>query len=152
MSGATTAQADQVRAALDHSEAVIRSVAARNGTPVHEGARIPWLVDQVADLLRAVRDGTARTCRHVGIGQSPRPMMAAAWDPGRLTCFPCTDRLPPLSAEADATCDRCGRVVQPIHPGAMRVGLILLTWGLCRRCCRETGVPLHPKDVARGGR
>lgn len=148
MSAATTARDDQTRAAFGEAEAIIRNVAALNGSPVHEGAEIPWIVEQVGALVTALRTGTARVCRHVGPGRAPQPMIAAAWDPGRVACRPCTEKLPPLSAEDDARCDRCGRVVQPIFPGAVKVGLVLLTWGLCRRCCRNTGMPTHPSSVA----
>ena len=152
MTPTATARNDQARAAVRHAETVIRDVAARNGSDVYEGFRIPWVREQVAVLFRALADGTARVCRHVGPDRPPQPLFAAAWDPGRLACAPCVDRLPAPDPVADATCDRCGRVVQPIYPGVVRVGMTLLSWGLCRRCVRATGMPMHPGSAARGGR
>jgi len=48
---------------------------------------------------------------------------------------------PARSVTVDAppgTCDRCRRPAELIHPGAIALGPVLLTFGLCPRCLAHT--------------
>lgn len=140
-----TARLDQLHAAVREARGRIHATAERSGSPLYEGAGVAWLTEQLASLFQAVTSKTARLCPHVYPTGPLQPLSAATWDPGRLYCMPCARRLPPLDPIAERTCDRCARVVDPIYSGAAQIGLILIGWGLCGRCCRETGMPMGAK-------
>ncbi|MGH4017974.1 MAG: hypothetical protein ACRDT0_01750 [Pseudonocardiaceae bacterium] len=106
-----------------------------HGSPLRIGPVPRWLTPHLRQLAQALTIGTVR--RYDYLGTSPAVANAAVWDPGHLTCTHCTHRLTPDTDE-DTTCDRCRRQAEPIHPGAIAVGPILLTFGLCRRCHART--------------
>ena len=117
----------------------------------HPAAPSPWLAAQLAAVRDAVRAGTARMCPHLADG--PRVMLAAAWNPGTLVCAECADQVRPDVRE-DATCDRCRRHVETIHPTIANLGHLILAYGLCGPCHRiERGAPpAHRRTPRRAAR
>lgn len=136
-----TAYADQLDAATADANRHLRATAAHTGgrlAHTHAG----WLADQAETLRRAMTDGTARVCRH--IGPSPRIAHAAAWAPGVLVCSSCI-RLVMPDADEDGTCDRCRRPVLTLHAGVVALGPVLLAYGLCGACTSATGILACPR-------
>jgi hypothetical protein len=134
---ANIAATDQLTAATRHA----RTVISRLGpvTPI-TATHSPWLTQQLTNLATAIRAGTARCCAH--LGPSPQLVHAAVWAPHRLVCTRCITHLRPDLTD-ETTCDRCGRPVTVIHPGALALGPILLGYGLCTPCLTTTN--LHPR-------
>ena len=139
-----TAQLDQLAAATTDAYGRLVQLGTAHGSPVRIGPVPAWLTPHLHRLARAVTTGTARRCPH--LGTAPAVAHAAVWDPGHLTCPHCTHHLAP-DTEEDTTCDRCRRHGDPIHPGAIALGPILLTFGLCPRCLSRT----EPTAVSRRG-
>ena len=130
-----TAQLDQLGAATADAYRRLARLGTAHHSPVHLGPIPPWLVPHLRHLTQALTTGTARRCPH--LGTAPAVAHAAVWDPGHLTCARCTHRLTPNPGE-DTTCDRCRRRAELIHPGAIALGPVLLTFGLCPRCLTRT--------------
>jgi hypothetical protein len=143
---ATTALNDQFDAATTDAARVQAQIARHARIPLrHDTAPHPWIAQQIRALITALTAGTARLCPHAT--GAPAVLHAAAWAPGHLTCSLCVSDLHPDPAE-DQTCDRCRRPAHPIYPGMARVGPLLLTYGLCRRCAHRTGLG-HPAPAPR---
>ena len=132
-----TAYADQYGAALTDARRVLTQVADSAGTRLLEGHGDPWIIRQVTTLTRALLSGRAHLCPH--INDAPRLAHAAVWAPGHLTCTTCAPTLRPTDDE-DTRCDRCRRHTNPVHPGLVGIGPILLAFGLCPPCARHTGL------------
>lgn len=92
-----------------------------------------WLRDVVATITRRAATGSLRRCRHL---TGPAGAVAL-WEPSRIVCDACFPILVDGS-DADRTCDRCGAVVDRIHPFRLpvptAVGLVVLCGGLCPDC------------------
>ena len=130
-----TAQLDQLGAASTDAYRRLARLGASHDSPVHLGPIPPWFHPHLRHLAQALTTGTARRCPH--LGTTPGVAHAAVWDPGHLTCARCTHRLTPNPRE-DTTCDRCRRRAELIYPGAIALGPVLLTFGLCPRCLTHT--------------
>jgi len=130
-----TAQLDQLSAASTDAYRRLARLGASHHSPVHLGPIPCWLHPHLRHLAYAVTTGTARRCPH--LGAAPAVAHAALLDPGHLTCARCTHRLAPDPGE-DTTCDRCRQHAELIHPGAIALGPVLLTFGLCHRCLIHT--------------
>jgi len=130
-----TAQLDQLGAATTDAYRRLARLGATHHSPVHLGPIPRWLHPHLRHLAHALASSTARRCPH--LGTAPAVAHAAVWDPGHLTCARCTHRLTPSPAE-DTTCDRCLQQAELIHPGAIALGTVLLTFGLCPRCLAHT--------------
>lgn len=134
MRAAEVAEADQVRAAFDDAERVVRRLAAHHGlTAITRPTRVGWVGDLVAGFLGRAAFGGGRTCGHL---EQPRPVFGAAWLGDLLLCAPCAAVQLRLTGEPDRTCDRCGEVVDLIRPGTVQAGPVIVFYGLCERCHR----------------
>jgi hypothetical protein len=84
--------------------------------------------------------GHGSTCMHSPRPERPRPIAAAAWRPGLVTCGQCTHLFNIKDAAKDATCDGCGRVTtgtannDGIWPSLVQVGFLTWTFGACKDC------------------
>jgi hypothetical protein len=125
--------ADQLRATNRDLLRNVRAFAAAGGYEVYRGSD-PWM-ESVVEALRAnMVAGKVKVCPHVRA--SPMPLITAAWRLGALVCGMCIGVFD-LSHDpiADSTCDRCGIMTAgEIHPSAFVVGVVLVTYGACRRC------------------
>jgi ribonuclease HI len=97
----------------------------------------PWIAEKIAELQAALLSGRARLCSH--LSRKPRVAMAMAHDPTRLRCEACLATMPRLSEVENMTCDRCRRYTRGLRCSVAGIGGILLFFGLCQRCCDETG-------------
>ncbi len=140
-----TAALDQLAAATTDAYRRLARLGTAHHSPMRIGPVPPWLAPHLPTLAHAVTTGTGRRCPH--LTSTPAVAHAAVWDPGHLTCPRCTHRLTPSSPGEDTTCDRCRRPAHPIHPGAIALGPILLTFGLCPHCLTDTE-PHHPARKA----
>ncbi|MGH4027292.1 MAG: hypothetical protein ACRDRV_22205 [Pseudonocardiaceae bacterium] len=113
-----TAQLDQFAAATTDAYRRLTLFGNTHNSPVRLGPVPAWLVPHVRRLSEALTTGTGRRCAH--LGTAPAVAHAAVWDPGHLTC------------------DHCHRPGDPIHPGALALGPVLLAFGLCPRCLHRT--------------
>lgn len=101
-----------------------------------------WLRERVADVA-----DWPPGCKHTRTGRNVAvPVIAPLWDRS-LWCAVCASaaRLP-NGSPPDRQCDRCGRICapalgDPIYPGSVQVGILLVVFGLCRDC--------HRKEAAR---
>ncbi|WP_068928127.1 hypothetical protein [Planobispora rosea] len=141
---AQTALADQLAAAVAHASREHRQIARHIGAPLRKAPHHPWLSAQLSIIVNALTEGTARLCPH--ITAAPTVLHSAAWAPGDLVCSACIRALSPSDAE-DSTCDRCRRPARPIYPGMAHAGVLLLSYGLCRRCARRTGLGSLPAEA-----
>ena len=69
--------------------------------------------------------------------------------PRTLVCSYCVGLIRPPTPIAEATCDRCGRLANYLHTGAVAIGPILLNYGLCTPCltaARHTPATATRKD------
>ena len=132
---ASTARTDQLAAATADAHHRLARVAAHHGAPLRLGVAPPWLVPHGTRLAEAITRRLVRYCPH--IGSSPLVVPAAVWGPRHLVCSPCGAVLTP-HAVGDATCARGRRRADPIYPGAIACGAVLLAFGLCRRCLNRT--------------
>jgi hypothetical protein len=130
-----TAHADQLAAATSDARHRLSQVATHYGARLRYDATPAWLVPHKNRLAEAAAARSVRCCPHVG--SSPLVVHAAVWNPGRLVCARCIHQLVPDPAE-DTTCDRCRRRADPIFPGAIACGPVLLAFGLCHRCLNRT--------------
>jgi hypothetical protein len=127
---------DQIGAAAADLGRRVRTLAADRGLPLVDVRADPWARGILAHLAAAALAGRLEGCPHV---RSPRPVVTAAWRPGVVTCGPCSGVFSLAhDPTADATCDRCKRVVQPIYPSIVAAGPLLLLAGLCKQCLRKT--------------
>ncbi|NVI89663.1 hypothetical protein [Actinomadura sp. BRA 177] len=131
---AHTAHRDQYNAAAADARRTMTALTAHGGRTARPAD--PWVGRQLANLRAALLSGRGQMCPH--IGTAPRVIHAAVWAPGRLVCPGCVSTLTPDPAE-DATCDRCRRTADPIHPTVAQSGPLLLTFGLCGPCLTRTG-------------
>ncbi|MFC6080732.1 hypothetical protein [Sphaerisporangium aureirubrum] len=135
---AVTALADQIGAAVTDAVRLHTQIGHHQGITPHQlSTPHPWLTRQVHTLVDTLRTGNGRLCPH--IGPAPLVLYGAAWAPGHLVCPRCIAALRPDDTE-DSTCDRCRRPATPIYAGMAQSGLLLLAYGLCRRCARRTGL------------
>lgn len=146
-SAGTTAFNDQYRAAVRAARDALNRMSRVGYQLPLRVTDSPWLADQVRKLLDAYKVGAARTCPH--LGHSPQVMHAAVWAPRTLVCSYCVGLIRPPTPIAEATCDRCGRLANYLHTGAVAIGPILLNYGLCTPCltaARHTPATATRKD------
>jgi hypothetical protein len=100
-----------------------------------------WLRLGIAATYAQWWTGQADTCMHAPRPARPRPIVAAAWRPGMVTCVPCTPLLGlPRGSTKDRTCDACGRVVagadhgDPMYPISIASGPLTYLAGTCGPC------------------
>ncbi|MEX5713717.1 hypothetical protein AB1484_37415, partial [Parafrankia sp. FMc6] len=135
-----TAQADQFHAAAEDARRRLTVIAAAGGAGVSRATDpTGWLTRQARGFVDALTSTQGRFCWH--IGSSPHVVHAAVWAPGVVVCSACVHLLRPTSGE-DATCDRCRRTVDPLHPGIAAFGPVLIMFGLCDQCQAATGLPV----------
>lgn len=134
MTAARTAFADQYHAALTDAAHQFAALTAHHGDGHTRTNLLPWVQAQAADLHAALLAGRVRLCPH--IGPAPRTLYAAVWQRWLIVCADCMPALIGDDAE-DFTCDRCRRPAEPIHPGTVHIGPLLLTFGLCTPCTRR---------------
>lgn len=108
-------------------------------TATHEPSA--WLHGRLADVRSRLLGGQIDICPRVHphadgfVALWRVDWMACGWP----DCGHCDRRLA-LTATADATCDRCARVVDVIHPELVIVGEHrLVTYALCSDCSQREG-------------
>jgi hypothetical protein len=143
ISPATTALADQIRAACAELTGNMRATAAATGWPLGDYSSDPWARALAATLARNAASGQLRSCPHLA---SPRPAITAAWRLDRLACPACAPPLFDLTGTpADRVCDRCGTdTAGHIHPSVLQVGPAIVMHGLCGLCHQTTRATRRP--------
>jgi hypothetical protein len=119
----------------------LRAPRARWAAADHEPSA--WLRGRLHQLDARHRAGPIELCPHLTRG-GRESGATALWQPDLIVCTRpgCLSRLR-LYGAADRTCDRCGRVVSPIHPDSVLVPpRLAVAFGLCCGCQRaEVGGP-----------
>lgn len=130
---------DQLNAANRAAKASIVTLAARQGhewRPERYEGMPDWIRLSALETLHLFGLGRARTCMHSPRIESPQPVCGFAWMPDLITCTGCT-HLCRVTKVKDHTCDRCGMVVETIHPCSITLGPMRYRFGLCRPCFAE---------------
>jgi hypothetical protein len=107
--------------------------------PRHESSF--WLRGRLTDLGTRLRSGQMEICPNL---RPQNDAVAVLWAPGWLSCgrrgcVRCASHVL-VTGDADRTCDRCGAVVDTIHPEIVAAGShLLVMFGLCAPCHRREG-------------
>lgn len=95
-----------------------------------------WFRGVFNTLRRRLANGSLRCCSH----RSPMSFVLL-WRPDRAMCGPCLAAEPPLPADEDQRCDRCGTVPpEGSTPMSAMSGELTLLYALCPHCLRAEAV------------
>ncbi|MGO8772063.1 MAG: hypothetical protein ACLQIK_08385 [Mycobacterium sp.] len=137
---------DQLAAAHRDSVALIEAIEDRPVRYVPRSSVDDWLRLGLLDTFLTWVSGNARVCLHAPDFRRPEPVWAAAWKPGLVVCPRCTRQLK-VFGDADAACDRCGRVTlgvehdDGIYTLSVMLGALTYQAGACRDCLPEDADP-----------
>jgi hypothetical protein len=93
------------------------------------------LRDQVNAAGRRMIAGQVDGC---GCSHLRLPLVHALWEPGCVTCVPCSRLLATDPREPeDKTCDRCRRRAPGLVIGMVQTPAVVVVFGLCDDCRRR---------------
>lgn len=150
-------QADQaIGDALRMTAAVSGLVGAGPATATAADDLPGWLRLSVVDALARFVEGAATTCIHNPDPSRPQPVLAAAWSPGLVACFLCTQLFAlPGGSVSDRTCDGCGHLCdtaagEMVYPGMIQLGPLVFQYGTCAGCRMADVTPVASEKPLSG--